>query len=86
MYDYSPGYTPQEDWSISMKFKQWLKIGVDKRNDNFDAFYDFASQDVTYPWKKSYEKQLEYLMNQNVDVSYLEVLRDAYFAYMTVWL
>ncbi len=41
-----------------MKFKQWLKIGVGKRNANFDAFYDFASKDVTYPWKKSYEKQL----------------------------
>ena len=69
-----------------MKFKQWLKIGVGKRNANFDAFYDFASKDVTYPWKKSFEKQVAYLMIHYTNEGHLEVLRDAYFEYLTVWL
>ena len=69
-----------------MKFKQWLKIGVGKRNDNFDAFYDFASNDVTYPWKKSFDKQVAYLMINHTNEGHLEVLRDAYFEYLTVWL
>lgn len=34
-----------------MKFKQWLEIGIGKRDASFDAFYEFASNDVTYPWK-----------------------------------
>lgn len=69
-----------------MKFKQWLQIGIGKRNANFDAFYEFASSDKSYPWKKSFEKQTQYLMIHNTDEPYLEILRDAYFEYLTVWL
>lgn len=73
-----------------MKFKQWLQIGIGKRNASFDAFYEFSANDVTYPWKKSFEKQVAYLMihhtNEGHNEGHLEVLRDAYFEYLTVWL
>ena len=70
----------------NMKFKQWLEIGIGKRDASFDAFYEFASNDLTYPWKKSFDKQVAYLMIHHTNEGHLEVLRDAYFAYMTVWL
>ena len=69
-----------------MKFKQWLEIGIGKRNASFDAFHEFASNDLTYPWKKSFDKQVAYLMINHTNEGHLEVLRDAYFEYLTVWL
>ena len=65
-----------------MKFKQWLEIGMGKRDASFDAFFEFASNDVTYPWKK----QVAYLMIHYTNEGHLEVLCDAYFKYLTVWL
>ncbi|OJG10041.1 hypothetical protein [Enterococcus hirae] len=42
--------------------------------------------DVTYPWKKSFDKQVAHLMIHGCEKEYLEILRDAYFEYLTVWL
>ena len=69
-----------------MKFKQWLEIGIGKHNASFDAFYDFASNDLTYPWKKSFDKQVADLTIHHTYEGQLEVLPDAYFEYLTVWL
>lgn len=69
-----------------MKFKQWLQIGIDKRDLRFDEFYEFAMSDVTYPWKKSFDKQVAHLMIHGCEKEYLEILSDAYFEYLTVWL
>lgn len=69
-----------------MKFKQWLQIGIGKRDLRFDEFYEFAMAYVTYPWKKSFDKQVAHLMIHGCEKEYLEILRDAYFEYLTVWL
>lgn len=69
-----------------MKFKQWLQIGQGTREASFDAFYEFASSDVNYLWRKGYAKQIDYLMKNYPNDGHMEILRDAYFAYLTVWL
>ena len=69
-----------------MKFKQWLQIGIGKRDLRFDEFYVFAMSVVTYPWQKSFDKQVAHLMIHCAEKEYLEILRDAYFEYLTVWL
>ncbi|SJZ94079.1 hypothetical protein SAMN02745116_01899 [Pilibacter termitis] len=69
-----------------MKFKQWLEIGNGTRDSRFDVFYEFASNEGKYPWRKGYAQQINYLMKHYPNDGHLEVLRDAYFQYLTVWL
>ena len=67
-------------------FNQWLRKNYGKQDHRFNDLLSDAKRDKHYPWRRSYDEQMRYLLRKSVCISCLETLRDAYFEYLTdIW-
>ena len=64
-------------------FNQWLRENYSRKNHRFNDLLNDTAGDKNYPWRRGYEAQMRYLIEQNACSDCLETLRDAYFDYLT---
>jgi hypothetical protein len=67
----------------AMSFRQWLKENHAEAKDNrLGNLWGDAKDDIHYPWKASYRKQLEYLMRRTHEYAVYDTLNSAWHSYI----